>query len=91
MDHQKGEKVVYRNGIQDSRGFGQSKTQKLSFCSAAIQSSTDFSGVINAQNSVSFKPLVGWDCMSIQWKVERVVKVFHIQLRGRIPPKQSQI
>jgi hypothetical protein len=82
VDHQKGERVVYRNGIQDSQSFDQSETQKLSFFSTASLSSTDFSGVINAQNSVYFKPLVGWDCMSIQWKAGRVVQVFPIQLRG---------
>jgi hypothetical protein len=90
-DHRKGERVAYCNGIWDSWSFGQSETQNLSFFSAAILSSTDFSGVVIAQNSVSFKLLVGWDFMSIQWKAGRVVQVFCIQLKGRIPPKQSQI
>jgi hypothetical protein len=74
MNHRKSQRVAYRNGIRDFQSFDQSEIQKLSFFSAAILSSTDFSSVINAQNSVSFKLLVGWDCMSIQWKSGRVVK-----------------
>jgi hypothetical protein len=30
MDHQKGVRVAYRNGIQDFQSVGQSETQKLS-------------------------------------------------------------
>jgi hypothetical protein len=29
MDHQKAERVVYHNGMQDFWSFGQSETQKL--------------------------------------------------------------
>jgi hypothetical protein len=91
MDHRKDERADYCNGIWEFWSFGWSVTQKLSFFSAAILSSTDFSSVINAQNSVSFKLLVGWDNMSIQWKDGRVVQVFGIQLRKRIPHDQPQI
>jgi hypothetical protein len=63
----------------------------LRLFSAAILWSTDFSSVINAQNSVSFTPFVGWDNMTIQWKDGRVLQVFGIQLRERIPPNQPQI
>jgi hypothetical protein len=91
MDNRKVERVAYRNGIRDFRSFSQSETKKLSFFSPAILSSTDFSCVVNAQNYVSFKPLVGWDCMSIQWKVRRVVHAFGIQLKGRIPSEQPQM
>jgi hypothetical protein len=63
----------------------------MSFFPAAVLSRTDVSSVIDAQNSVTSKPLVGWDCMSNGWEDERVVHIFRTQFRVRITPEQPQI
>jgi hypothetical protein len=40
------------------------KASNLVFSLAAVLSRTDFSNVIVAQNSITSKPLVIWDCIS---------------------------
>jgi hypothetical protein len=47
MDHQKAERVVYRNGIQDLRRFGQSETQKLSSAQPLFCPKTEFSSEVD--------------------------------------------
>jgi hypothetical protein len=54
-------------------------------------SRTDFSSFADAQNSVTSKLLVWWGCISNRWKAGRVIQLFGIQLRGRIPPEQPKI
>jgi hypothetical protein len=51
MDHQKAERVAYRNGIQNLRSFRQSETQKLSAVPPRFCLET-------AQNSITSKPFV---------------------------------
>jgi hypothetical protein len=48
MDHQKAERVAYRNSMWDFQSFGQSEIQKLSSFSAAILSGTYFSSIVDA-------------------------------------------
>jgi hypothetical protein len=55
-----------------------------------VLSRTDFSSFADAQNSISSKPLVRWGCIGNRWKSTRVVQLFGIELRGRIPPEQPQ-
>jgi hypothetical protein len=59
MDHQKDEKVGYRNGIQDFWSFGQSETQKLSSVQPQFCPDTEISSEVDLQNSISSKPLDG--------------------------------
>jgi hypothetical protein len=49
-----------------------------------------FSSFVDAQNSVTSKPLLGSGCLSNRWKAGRVVQLFCIQLIGRIPSEQPQ-
>jgi hypothetical protein len=81
MDHQKAERVSYHDGIWDV----QSSVQPL-FCLEA-----EFSSEVDLQNSITFKPLLGWGWISNLWKSARVVQIFGIQLRERIPAEQPQI
>jgi hypothetical protein len=53
-----------------------------------VLSSSVFSSFADAQNSVSSKLLVHWGCISTQWKSGRVIQLFGIEPRGRIPPEQ---
>jgi hypothetical protein len=68
-----------------------SRPQIWLFSPAAVLSTTNFSIVVNTQNSVTSKWLVRRGWISNQWKDERVVYIFSIQLRGRIQTKQPQI
>jgi hypothetical protein len=57
MDHRKGERVGYHNGIRSIRSFGQSEAKRLNpdqrqFCLEAKISSD-----VSHQNSVTPKPL----------------------------------
>jgi hypothetical protein len=47
-----------------------------------------FTSFIDAQNSVTSKPLLRSDCISNQWKAGRVLQHFGIQHMGRIPSEQ---
>jgi hypothetical protein len=58
MDHQKSERVSYRNGIWDLRSFGQSETQKLSSVQPLFYPETEFNSEGDIQNYVTPKPLV---------------------------------
>ena len=60
------------------------------FLPTVVLSSSVFSSFIDAQNSVSSKPLVRWGCISNQRKAGRVVQLFGIQPKGRIPSEQPQ-
>jgi hypothetical protein len=57
------------------------------FLPIVVLSSSVFSSFTDGKNSVSSKPLVQWGSISNRWKSGRVVQLFGIQLRGRIPPK----
>jgi hypothetical protein len=63
MDHQEAKRVAYHISIQNIQGFGLAETQKFGFYSAAVVSRTDSDSVVEVQNSVSSKLLVGWGCM----------------------------
>jgi hypothetical protein len=63
---------------------------RILFLPTVVLSSSVFSSFADAQNSVSSKLLVRWGYISNQQKDGRVVQLFGIQLRGRIPPKQPQ-
>jgi hypothetical protein len=63
-DHQKAERVLYRDGIQDFWSFGQSKTQKLSSIPSQFCPETEISSETDLQNSVTSKPLGGQSRMS---------------------------
>jgi hypothetical protein len=58
MDHQKSERVSYRNGIWDLRSFDQSETQKLSSVQPLFCPETEFNSECDIQNYVTPKPLV---------------------------------
>jgi hypothetical protein len=58
------------------------------FLPTVVLSSSVFSSFANAQNSVSSKPLVGWGWISNWWKDRRIIQVFGIHLKARIPTKQ---
>jgi hypothetical protein len=62
MDQWKAERVAYRIGIQNFQSFGLAKTQKSNFHSAAVLSNS--SSLVDVQNSVASKPLIGQGCMS---------------------------
>jgi hypothetical protein len=64
MDHQKAERITYRNGIQDFRSFSQSKIQKLSSVQPLFYPETEFSSEVDLQNSVTSKPLSTKSCVS---------------------------
>jgi hypothetical protein len=91
MDHREAERVAYRNGIRNFQSFSQSETQELSSVQPLFHSETKFSSEVHLQCSVTSKPFLGWGLISNWWKCERVVQLFAIQLRGRIPSEQSQI
>jgi hypothetical protein len=59
MDHQKYERVYYRNGIRSFRSFGQSEAQKFSSVRPLFCPETEFSSEVNLQNFVTSKLLVG--------------------------------
>jgi hypothetical protein len=59
MDHQKYERVAYRNGIRDFYSFSQSETQKFSSILPLFYPETEFSSEVNLQNSVTSKLFVG--------------------------------
>jgi hypothetical protein len=59
MNHQKAERVVYRNDIRDFQSFSQSETQKLSSVQPLFCPETEFSSEVDLQNSVTFKTFVG--------------------------------
>jgi hypothetical protein len=64
MDHQKSERVSYRNGIRDFQSFVLSKTQKFSSVQPMFYPETKFSSKVNLQNSITPKPLSGQGYMS---------------------------
>jgi hypothetical protein len=90
MDHRKAKRVSYHNGILDFQSFGQSETQKLSSVHPRFCPETEISSEVDLQNSVSFKPLVRWGLISNRSKDRRVLHVFGIHLKGRIPTKQPR-
>jgi hypothetical protein len=55
MDHQKGVRVAYRNGIQDFQSVGQSETQKLSSAQLLFCPEGEFSSEVNIRKSVTSK------------------------------------
>jgi hypothetical protein len=55
MDHRKGERVGYQNGIQDFQRFSQSDTQKFSSVQPLFYPETEFSSEVDLQNSVTSK------------------------------------
>jgi hypothetical protein len=57
MDHQKSERVGYRNGIQSFQSFGRSEAQKLNPDQLRFCPETKFSSDVGHQNSVTPKPL----------------------------------
>jgi hypothetical protein len=59
MDHQKYERVTYRNDIRDFYSFSQSETQKFSSILPLFYPETEFSSEVNLQNSVTSKLFVG--------------------------------
>jgi hypothetical protein len=59
MDHQKAERVAYRNGIQNFQSFGQSETQKLCAIPLRFCPEIEFSNKVDVQNSVTSKLFVG--------------------------------
>jgi hypothetical protein len=91
MDHQKAERVFYRNGIWDFWSFGQSDAQKLSSVQPLFCPETESSNKVDLQNCITSQPLSGKSRVSNGWKSGRVFQVFCIQLKRTIPPKQSQI
>jgi hypothetical protein len=56
MDHQKSERVAYRNGIRNFRNYDQSKAQKFSSIQPLFCPETEFSSEVDLQNSVTSKP-----------------------------------
>jgi hypothetical protein len=90
MDHEKVERVVFENGIQDIQSFGLSETGKLKIRSTTVLSRNSFSSFVDAQNSVTSKPLVRWGCISNQWKPKRVLFDFGIQLQVEFHVEQSR-
>jgi hypothetical protein len=65
MDHQKAERVVIRNGIQDFRSFGQSEMGKCRSVPPLFCPETEFSSDINYQDSLTSKSFSGQSQMSI--------------------------
>jgi hypothetical protein len=57
MNHQKTERVAYRNGIQNFQSFSQSEAQKLRSVHPLFFLETEFSSDIDRQKSVTSKPL----------------------------------
>jgi hypothetical protein len=79
MDHQKAERVSYHDGIWDV----QSSVQPL-FCLEA-----EFSSEVDLQNSITFKPLLGWGWISNLWKSARVVQIFWYSTQGENPSRTA--
>jgi hypothetical protein len=86
IDHQKAERVVYGNDIQDFHSFGQSKTQKFSSVQLLFYPEIEFSNNIDRQNSVTSKLLVGWGWISNRWKARRVLHFFIFSSREESHP-----
>jgi hypothetical protein len=57
MDHQKAERVGYRNGIRSFQSFSQSEAQKLRSILPLFCPETEFSSDVGHENSVTSKPL----------------------------------
>jgi hypothetical protein len=74
MEHQKSERVAYLIGIRNFQSFSLAETQKFSFFPAALVSRTDSRSVVDAQNSVTSKSLVGRGCMITDRKMEEFPK-----------------
>jgi hypothetical protein len=63
MDHQKAERIGYRNGIWSFQSFSQSKAQKLNSDQLPFYPETKFSSDVDRQNSITSKPLSKQSCM----------------------------
>jgi hypothetical protein len=63
MNNQKAERVANRIAIWNFRSFSLAETQKFEFFPAAALSKTDSSSVVDTQNSIFSRQLVGWGCM----------------------------
>jgi hypothetical protein len=59
MHHRKAERVVFRNGIQNFRSFGQSETGNGGSVMPLFCPDAEFSSDVNRQNSVTSKPASG--------------------------------
>jgi hypothetical protein len=83
MDHQKVERIAFRNGIWDFQSFYQSETGNWRSIALLFCLETEYSSDVGRQNSVFSKPFSGQSHMSNGEKAGRVAQVFGVQPRNK--------